>query len=348
MSLGHSHPQIIKALSEQLKQLVHTSNLYWTENQITLAGKLTENSFADKVFFCNSGAEANEGAFKLARKFAKQHFSPDKNQIVSLNNSFHGRTLAALTATGQPKYHAGFDPLVPGFSYVDINNSDALSKAIGPETAAVILEPVQGEGGVQPVSRDFMNTARKLCDESGALLIFDEVQCGLGRTGKLFAHQHFQVTPDIMTLSKALGNGVPIGAILATDRVADAFQPGDHATTFGGNPLVTAAACAVLEVMTSPGFMEGVSGKAIYFKESLQRVADDLWEGAKVRGLGFLIGIPIGEKGPDIVNACRDRGLLINCVGGTILRFMPPLTVSHGEINEAVEILREAAAAKTF
>ncbi|MCL1916983.1 MAG: aspartate aminotransferase family protein [Peptococcaceae bacterium] len=339
-SLGHSHPRVVKAMEEQLQNIVHTSNLFWNEKQIALGRKLVDHSFADKVFFCNSGAEANEGAFKLARKFAKIHYGESKYQIVSLKNSFHGRTYAALSATGQTKYHKNFDPLLPGFSYVEINKAEALRSAVGPETAAVILEPIQGEGGVHTVNADFIKLARQLCDAFGALLIFDEIQCGLGRTGHLFAHHLGDVTPDIMTLAKALANGAPIGAMLATDRVASAFQPGDHASTFGGNPLVTAAGCAVLDVLTAPGFLEDVCVRASYLKNALQKIADAYFDGAHVRGSGFMLGFTVGDMGPDLVTRCREQGLLINCVGGSTLRFLPPLTVNREEIDEAVSILK--------
>jgi predicted acetylornithine/succinylornithine family transaminase len=342
-SLGHSHPLVVEAMKEQLGRLVHTSNLFWQENQIALARKLTSFSFADKVFFCNSGAEANEAAFKLARKFARVHGKSSKTQIISLQNSFHGRTFATLAATGQWAYQKDFVPLMPGFSYVTLDDGEALRAAVNEETAAVILEPIQGEGGVHPVSADFMRLARALCDEHEALLIFDEVQCGVGRTGRLFAYEHGDVIPDIMTLAKALGNGAPMGAMLAADRVADAFQPGDHASTFGGNPLVTAAGCAVLDVMTAPGFLEEVRTKGASLQHALQKVADACWDGAPVRGMGLLLGVTVGEKAPGLVAQCRERGLLINCVGGETLRFLPPLTVSREEMDEAVGILGQLA-----
>jgi len=340
-SLGHSHPAIVHAIQEQAKEILHTSNIYWIPNQVALAEHLVKHSFADKVFFCNSGAEANEAAFKLARKYAKKTFGEHKYEVVSLENSFHGRTLATLTLTGQTKYQKGFDPLPAGFTYAALNDIEALRAKVSNNTAAVFIEPIQGEGGVIPASTEFLKEARALCDQYGALLIFDEVQCGVGRTGKLFAYEWSGVVPDIMTLAKALGGGVPIGAMLATDKVADAFQPGDHASTFGGNPLATAAGCAVLDVMLEDGFLEGVQERASYFQQGLEKLAQKYQTGEPVRGKGFILGWPVSKLGPEIVEACLENGLLINCVGGKILRFLPPLIVGKPEIDIALEILDE-------
>ncbi|GAB6152971.1 aspartate aminotransferase family protein [Desulfosporosinus burensis] len=338
-SLGHSHPAIVRAIQEQAKELLHTSNIYWIPNQVDLAERLVQNSFADKVFFCNSGAEANEAAFKLARKYAKKHHGAHKHEVVTLENSFHGRTLATLTLTGQIKYQEGYDPLPVGFAYAAINDIDDLRSKVNQNTAAVFIEPIQGEGGVIPASIEFLQEARALCDEFGALLIFDEVQCGVGRTGKLFAYEWSDVKPDIMTLAKALGGGVPIGAMLATDKVAAAFQPGDHASTFGGNPLATAAGCAVLDVMLEDGFMAGVQERAEEFKKGLEQLAQKYQTGGPVRGQGFILGWPVSKLGPEIVEACLQNGLLINCVGGKILRFLPPLNVEKPEMDKALGIL---------
>ncbi|HBW36032.1 MAG TPA: acetylornithine transaminase [Desulfosporosinus sp.] len=338
-SLGHSHPAIVRAIQEQAKELLHTSNIYWIPNQVDLAERLVQNSFADKVFFCNSGAEANEAAFKLARKYAKKHYGAHKHEVVTLENSFHGRTLATLTLTGQIKYQEGYDPLPVGFAYAAINDIDDLRSKVNQNTAAVFIEPIQGEGGVIPCSMEFLQEARALCDEFGALLIFDEVQCGVGRTGKLFAYEWSDVTPDIMTLAKALGGGVPIGAMLATDKVASAFQPGDHASTFGGNPLATAAGCAVLDVMLEDGFMAGVQERSEEFKKGLEQLAQKFQTGGPVRGQGFILGWPVSKLGPEIVEACLQNGLLINCVGGKILRFLPPLNVEKPEMDKALGIL---------
>ena len=340
-SLGHSHPAIVRAIQEQAKDLLHTSNIYWIANQVALAERLVEHSFADKVFFCNSGAEANEAAFKLARKYAKKNFGAHKYEVVTLKNSFHGRTLATLTLTGQTKYQEGFDPLPVGFSYAALNNIEDLRSKVNQNTAAVFIEPIQGEGGVIPASNEFLQEARALCDQFGALLIFDEVQCGVGRTGKLFAYEWSGVVPDIMTLAKALAGGVPIGAMLAKDEVAMTFQPGDHASTFGGNPLATAAGCAVLDVMLEDGFFAGVQERAAYFQKGLEQLAQKYQTGDPVRGKGFILGWPVSKLGPEIVGACLESGLLINCVGGKILRFLPPLIVEKSEIDKALEILDE-------
>ncbi|MDR3543227.1 MAG: acetylornithine transaminase [Desulfosporosinus sp.] len=340
-SLGHSHPAIVRAIQEQAQEILHTSNLYWIPNQVALAERLVKHSFADKVFFCNSGAEANEAAFKLARKYAKKNFGAQKYEVVALENSFHGRTLATLTLTGQTKYQEGFDPLPVGFSYAKLNDLESLKAKVNQNTAAVFIEPIQGEGGVLPASNEFLQGARALCDQFGALLIFDEVQCGVGRTGKLFAYEWSGVAPDIMTLAKALGGGVPIGAMLATDEVAKAFQPGDHASTFGGNPLATAAGCAVLDIMLEGGFLEGVQERSEYFQKGLEQLASKYQTGDPVRGQGFILGWPVAKLGPEIVEVCRQNGLLINCVGGKILRFLPPLIVEKPEIDKALEILDE-------
>jgi len=343
-SLGHNHPVIVRAVQEQAKEIMHTSNLYWIPNQVALAKRLVEHSFADKVFFCNSGAEANEAAFKLARKYAKKNFGAQKYEVVTLENSFHGRTLATLTLTGQTKYQEGYDPLPVGCSYAELNDLEALKAKVNQNTAAVFIEPIQGEGGVLPASREFLEGARVLCDQFEALLIFDEVQCGVGRTGKLFAYEWSGVVPDIMTLAKALGGGVPIGAMLATDKVAKAFQPGDHASTFGGNPLATAAGCAVLDVMLADGFMEEVQERSKYFQKGLEELAEKYQTGDPVRGQGFILGWPVSKLGPEIVEACRLNGLLINCVGGKILRFLPPLIVEKPEMDKALGILDEVFA----
>ena len=338
-SLGHSHPAIVHAVQEQAKNILHTSNIYWIPNQVALAERLVKNSFADKVFFCNSGAEANESAFKLARKYAKKNFGTHKCEVVSLENSFHGRTLATLTLTGQTKYQEGYDPLPVGFSYAALNDIEDLRSKVNNNTAAVFIEPIQGEGGVIPAAVEFLREARALCDQYGALLIFDEVQCGIGRTGKLFAYEWSGVAPDVMTLAKALGGGVPIGAMLATDKVANAFQPGDHASTFGGNPLATAVGCAVIDAILQEGFLEGVQERSLYFQKGLELLAQKYQTGDPVRGQGFIIGWPVSKSGPEIVEACRQNRLLINCVGGKILRFLPPLIVEKAEIDQALEIL---------
>lgn len=340
-SLGHCPPAVVEAVTEQAGKLMHVSNLYYIEPQARLARLLVENSCCDKVFFCNSGAEANEGAIKLARKYAKQKGGPEKYEIITALKSFHGRTLAAITATGQVKYQKGFEPLPPGFKYVPFNDLDALKKATGPNTCAVMLEPVQGEGGVNVAGQSYLEGVKQLCVERGLLLIFDEVQCGLGRTGKLFAYQNYGVEPDIITLAKALAGGFPIGALLAREEVAAAFQPGDHASTFGGNPLACAAGLAVMETMLKEGFLEKVAANGAYFKKRLEELASRYPFVKEVRGMGFLLGMELSMEGAGIVTRCHEKGLLINCVNGNVLRFIPPLIVERAEIDRAVEILDE-------
>ncbi|MBP1759531.1 MAG: acetylornithine/succinylornithine aminotransferase [Firmicutes bacterium] len=340
-SLGHSHPKVVEAIRRQAGEILHTSNLYWIPNQVALAERLIANSFGDKVFFCNSGGEANEGALKLARKYAKKNYGNHKYEVVSLTNSFHGRTLATLTATGQPKYHKGYEPLPVGFSYVGLNDIKALESAVNENTAAVLIEPIQGEGGVNPATEEFLQKSRELCDRYKALLIFDEVQCGVGRTGKLFSHQWSSVTPDIMTLAKALAGGLSIGAIMSTAKAAVAFEPGDHGTTIGGNPLAMAVGCTVLDVLLEDGFFEGVLERSAYLRNGLDKLAAKYGIEEKVRGQGMMLGLTVGEKAPQMVNECRKNGLLINCVGGKTFRFLPPLIVEKVEIDEALSILEK-------
>ncbi|MGD0281215.1 MAG: acetylornithine transaminase [Dissulfurispiraceae bacterium] len=341
--LGHCHPKVVVAIQKQAQRLIHVSNYYHIEPQIKLAKLLVTNSFADKVFFCNSGAEANEAAIKLARKYAKEHFEHERYEIISALKSFHGRTLAALTATGQSKFQKGFEPLVPGFRHVQFNDIQALEAAITGKTCAVMLEPIQGEGGVNVPADDYLMKVRELCDRHELLLILDEVQTGMGRTGKLFAYEHYNIIPDIMTLAKGLGGGVPIGALLATDKVAAVFKPGSHASTFGGNPLACAAAIATLEAILEDGFVmdhcnrmgEYFIGRLMQLKESLDQIVD-------VRGKGLFIGAELTRDGMPIVKACLDRGILINCTGGgNVLRFTPPLIVEEKEIDVLVELLEE-------
>ncbi|CEP66775.1 Aminotransferase class-III [Moorella glycerini] len=341
-SLGHCHPRVVAAIREQVGKLIHCSNLYWIEPQVELAQLLVENSALDKVFFCNSGAEANEAAIKLARKYAKEHRGPESYEIITMRRSFHGRTLATLTATGQEKFHRGFAPLPAGFKYVPFNDLASLRAAVGPRTCAVMLEPVQGEGGVYAANKDYLQAVRALCDDEGLLLIFDEVQCGLGRTGYLFAYQYYGVEPDIMTLAKALAGGVPIGAMLAKEKAAAAFGPGDHASTFGGNPLATAAGVAAFKALLEEGLVENARVLGEYFYQELERLAREFPQLTEVRGRGFLLGIEIDGPADAVVAACQERGLLINSLHGHVLRFLPPLTISKDEIDRAIAILKEA------
>lgn len=340
-NLGHSHPRIAQAVSQQVRTLVHVSNLYYTLPQTQVASWLVENSFADKVFFCNSGAEANEAAIKLARKHFKDKGENSRFHIIAMEQSFHGRTMAALSATGQEKIRRGFDPTLEGFEFVPFNDSRALAKRINSSTCAVLLEPIQGEGGIRCPHPDYLKEIRKLCSDAGILLIFDEIQTGIGRTGKLFAYQNFGIEPDIMTLAKALANGLPIGAMLAKDFVADAFGPGAHASTFGGTPLVTAAALEVLKTIKKEKIVDHCRDVGDYFKQQLmwlQRQHDTI---AEVRGYGLLLGLKLKIDGKSIVDQCMQKGFLINCIQDNILRFVPPLVVTEKEIDDLVLCLDE-------
>lgn len=340
-SLGHGHPALTKALTNQINQLVHVSNLYWIENQVKLAEILVENSCFDKVFFANSGAEANEGAIKLARKYAEEHLGKDKYEIITMKQSFHGRTLATLTATGQDKYHKNFNPLPEGFKYAPFNDFDALKDLVGPNTCAIMLEPIQGEGGVHPAKPEFLQKVRQLCDDLGLILIFDEVQTGVGRCGKLFAYEIYGVEPDIMTLAKGLAGGVPIGALLAKNEVAKAFRPGDHASTFGGNPLATAAGIAVLETIFNKNLLTQVEKMSNYFVDRFDELKQQFPFFIKeIRGKGLLLGLELENSAAEIVSLCREKGLLINGLGDTVLRFLPPLIITEVEIDEAIGILK--------
>jgi predicted acetylornithine/succinylornithine family transaminase len=338
-ALGHCHPAVVRAIKEQSDKLLHVSNLYHIESQAELAKLLIEHSFADKAFFCNSGAEANEAAIKLARKYAKDKGEPDRFEIITMKQSFHGRTLAAITATGQEKFHKGFEPLVPGFRYLSFNDISAADAAVNDSTCAVLVEPIQGEGGVRPADKDYLRALRDLCNERGALLIFDEVQCGMGRTGKLFAYEHYNVQPDIICLAKALGGGVPIGAILATEEAARSFSPGTHAATFGGNPLSCAAGVAVLKTLLSPGFLERVNARSDYFRKGLEKLKRNHPVIREIRGLGLMMGLELAEEGTSLVNECLNRGFLINCTMGNVLRFLPPLIIEEEEIDLLLETL---------
>jgi len=342
--LGHCHPRVVVAIQKQAQRLIHVSNLYYIEQQVKLARMLVANSFADKAFFCNSGAEANEAAIKIARRYSWEKHGEDRSEIISTLNSFHGRTMATLTATGQTKFQKGFDPLLPGFGHVAFNDIDALKSAITAKTCAVLLEPVQGEGGVNIPSDDYLQKVRELCDEKGVLLIFDEVQTGMGRTGKLFAYEHYGIQPDIMTLAKGLGGGTPIGAMLATDRVASVFQPKTHASTFGGNPLVCAAAIATIETLLEDGFiLDQCNRMSTYLLDKLHALKDE-YHGKviDVRGKGLLIGMELMRDGLPYVNACLERGVLVGLAGsGNVLRFTPPLIIDERDIDHLIDVLEE-------
>ena len=338
-NLGHAHPGVAEAVADQARRLVHVSNLYYTVPQTELAEWLVEHSFADRAFFCNSGAEANEAAIKLARKYSKDQGAPERFRIITMEGSFHGRTMATLSASGQSKIHKGFEPLVDGFDIVPFNDLEAVRNAITGETCAVMLEPIQGEGGVQCPGPGYLEDLRKLCDKHGLLLIFDEVQTGMGRTGKLFAHEHFGMTPDIMTVAKALANGLPMGAMLAREDVAASLTAGSHASTFGGTPLVAAAALTVVKSLVEEGVLQNCERVGAYFKDRLLELKAKYAFIQEVRGEGLLLGLDLAIDGVPVVKACMDRGFLINCTQEHILRFIPPLIIQEGQIDSLIECL---------
>jgi acetylornithine aminotransferase len=339
-NLGHCHPKVVKALQDQAASLIHCSNYYQIPQQIELAELLCCHSFADKAFFCNSGAEANEAAIKLARKYSRETFdNPERYEIITATDSFHGRTMATVSATGQEKVQRFFDPLLHGFAHVPFNDLSALEAAITPLTCAVMLEPIQGEGGINIPTVEYMQGVRELCDRHRLLLILDEVQVGMGRTGKLFAHEHFSITPDIMTLAKALAGGAPIGTMLATDQVAASFSPGTHGSTFGGNPLVTAAAVATVRAILEEGLLNRAEEMGEYLHGELETLGKRYPFVKEVRGIGLMIGMSLSIPGADIVKHGHQRGLLLNVTHDTVLRFVPPLIVTKQEVNRMIEIL---------
>jgi acetylornithine/N-succinyldiaminopimelate aminotransferase len=338
-NLGHADPEVAAVLARQSETLVHVSNLYYTVPQVELAEWLTSRSFADRVFFCNSGAEANEAAIKLARKYFHDQGQNERFRIITMEQSFHGRTFATLSATGQLRIRFGFDPVLNGFEFIPFNDIDALKRQMNDNICAVMMEPIQGEGGIRVPAPGFLKAVRDLCDQAGALLIFDEVQTGIGRTGKLFAYEHFGIAPDIMSLAKALGNGLPIGAMLAREKFMTAFSPGTHASTFGGTPLVTSAALEVLRLMEKRNIVDHCSRVGAYFRDRLLRLRDRHAVITDVRGMGLLLGIKLTVKGAPIVDACMEKGFLINCIQEDILRFIPPLVITEKEIDALVECL---------
>lgn len=340
-ALGHSSPVVTKALTEQSKELVHVSNLYYTVPQIRLAKLLVENSFADRAFFCNSGAEANEAAIKLARRYSNEKYGQNRNTIITMENSFHGRTMATLSATGQDKIKKGFNPLLHGFRFVPFNDSGAIESAIDETVCAVMLEPIQGEGGVICPAPGYLKAVREICDRNNLLLIFDEVQVGTGRTGKLFAYENFDVEPDIMTLAKALGNGLPIGAMLAKEELNSTFGPGSHATTFGGTPLVTAVAEAVVKTIIEEGILKKCSETGDYFRKKLAGLKERYGFIKDIRGYGLIIGLELDMPGAAIVSQCMERGFLTVCAHEKVLRFVPPLIISKEEVDALINCLNE-------
>jgi len=343
--LGHAHPALVKAVSEQAGKMIHCSNLYYTEVQATLAKKLAKLSGLDKVFAGNSGAEANEGAIKLARKYGKT-IAADKVEIITAEHSFHGRTLATLTATGQPKYQKGYEPLPGGFTHVPFNDIAALEASMSAKTCAVMLEPIQGEGGVNIPDADYLIKVRQLCDKYSALLILDEIQTGIGRTGKMFAYELFGIKPDIVTLAKGLAGGVPIGAFITTSKVATAFTAGDHGSTFGGNPLACAAANAVLQVIEEEKLLENAQKIGDYLVDKLNALKSKYPALiTEVRGKGLIVGAKLTIPGRDIVNSCLSQGAIINCTAGDVLRFVPPLTITKDHVDEMIAVLDKTLAA---
>ena len=342
VGLGHCHPRVTGAIREAAATLLHVSNLYHTAPQIHLAKLLCEHSFADRVFFCNSGAEANEAAIKLARKYAKERFASDRYEVIATRNSFHGRTLATVTATGQEKYQHGFEPLVPGFKHVPYNDLRAMERAIDSRTAAILVEPIQGEGGVNVPDDDYLPGLRKLCDESGALLILDEVQTGVGRTGRLWAYEHAGIEPDVMTLAKALANGVPMGAMLAREDVARALTPGSHASTFGGTPFVASVALATLTTVLDEKIPERAARVGRHLVEGLRALRAGAPAVREIRGRGLLIGIELDRPAGPVVDRCREAGLLALTAGERVLPLAPPLIVEPADCDRALGILATA------
>jgi len=342
-SLGHSNPKVTAAIRKQAGILGHTSNIYYNGIQAQVAKILVENSFADKVFFCNSGAEANEAAIKLARKYGHEKMG-GKNEIITMENSFHGRTITTITATGQKKFQVGFDPLPGGFKYVPFNDASALEAAISDITCAVMLEPIQAEGGVNMPTDGYMRAVREICDKKGILLILDEVQTGMGRTGSLFAYEHHGIKPDIMALAKALGNGFPVGAMLATDEVSQVFVPGTHASTFGGNYLAMAASLATLDCLLNDGVLENCRAMGDYLFKKLKGLKRKHAVVKEVRGKGLIVALELSSDYPELVSRCLAKGLLVNCTSPSVMRLVPPLIIKKSDISKAVAIIDEVLA----
>jgi len=341
-ALGHSHPKFVKSITEQAGKLLHTSSLYYIEPQARLAKLLVENSCGDKAFFCSTGAEANEGAIKLAKIYFYKKGLPDKYEVITLKNSFHGRTLTTIAATGQEKYQKPYKPLTPGFKHVEMNDLSALLNNVTENTTAIILEPIQGESGVHPADLNYLQKVRELCDKKDIILIFDEVQTGMGRTGKLFCYQNYGVEPDIFTLAKALGNGIPIGAIVAKDFVAKAFEPGDHGTTFGGNPFSTNAACTVFDIFKDEKIVENCANVGEYFKAQLLKLKDKYFFIKDVRGMGLMLGLETDDNAAaQLQKKLFDKRYIVGCIGGKILRILPPLIISNSDVDNFINVLEE-------
>ncbi|MBF0472289.1 MAG: aspartate aminotransferase family protein [Nitrospirae bacterium] len=341
--LGHCHPKVVIAIQKQAQRLIHTSNHYHNEHAVKLSRLLCDHSFADKVFFANSGAEANEAAIKIARKYSTKHYGEKKYEIITALNSFHGRTMGALSATGQEKFHQGFQPMLPGFKYVAFNNIDALKAATNESTAAVMLEPIQGEGGVKVASKEYFQFVRNHCTENNILLILDEIQTGLGRTGRFFAYEHYDIEPDILTIAKALGSGIPISAMLTRDKIAESFDQGSHGATFGGGHLACAAAIASIETLLEDGILLSECRRlGAYFKSALLEIQKKYPNiVVEVRGEGLLLGMELVRECSQVAMACFERGMLINCTANNVLRFCPPLIVTEEDIDKLCAILTE-------
>ena len=332
-NLGHCPPTVVNAIRKQAGKLLHVSNLYHIEPQSQLAAELTRLTFANKFFFCNSGTEANEAAIKLARRWFYDNGQPKRFEIITMNDSFHGRTMASLSATAQKKIHTGFKPLLPGFKYVPFNDIAAFKKAITKKTCAVLIEPIQGEGGVNLARDSYLKTLRKICNEEGILLIFDEIQTGFGRTGRLFAYERYKIKPDIITLAKALGGGVAIGAMGSTNKIIESFSPGTHGATFGGNPLACAASLASLKTLTKKGFLQKASSQGDYFLKQLYCLKEKFPMIREVRGVGLMLAVELDQPGANVVTDCMNEGILINCIQQSTIRFLPPLIITRKEID---------------
>lgn len=340
-SLGYAHEGLTKVISEQAGKLIHVSNLYYTEPQVELAEKICKNSGFDKVFFCNSGAESIEAALKICRKYAAMTGKAGRD-IITMEHSFHGRTYGAISATGQPKYQKDLDPLLPNIKHVPFNDIQALKEAADNNTCGILLEPIQGEGGIYPAKAEYLQQVRKLCDKKDIVLIYDEIQCGVGRTGDLFAYQSFGVQPDAAVFAKGLAGGVPIGALMATDKLAKAFKPGDHASTFGGNPLAAAAGNVVMDELFEKGLLENVKRQGEYLSQKLMKLKEKYDIIVDVRGIGLMQGMEFSVPVAEIIKDCIEKGLLLVGSGTNVIRFVPALIVSEKEIDEAMDILSKA------
>jgi len=337
--LGHCHKRVVSAIRRQAARIIHVPNNYYSELQAELAEKIVSHSFEGKLFFANSGAEANECAIKLARKYGSK---TNRYEIITMEKSFHGRTIATLSATGQDKVKHGFSPLLEGFKIVPFNNIDAVKNAVTEKTIAIMVEPIQGEGGINVADKSYLSGLRRLCDEKDVLLIFDEIQTGMGRTGEMFCYKHYNVQPDIMTLAKSLGGGVPVGAAIAARKIADTLTPGSHASTFGGSPIVCAAAIATFEAIEKENLLDNTVKMGEYLKSKLEALKKYFSFIKNIKGIGLMLGVELSIDGTKVFQECLKRRLLINCTQGNILRIMPPLVVKKGDIDKAIDILKEA------